>query len=100
MEIIIISLSSTADLSYCGQSSPSLISQGLLRLSSHDDNVDEDCGDDDVKDSYKFVKGNKIHPPSPKAKCVMGLKTKIDTISSFMANEGMHYRLRLIESVH
>ena len=46
-EIIIISLSSTADLSYCGQSSPSLISQGLLRLSSHDDNVDEDCGDDD-----------------------------------------------------
>ena len=63
VEIIIISLSSTADLSYCGQSSPSLISQGLLRLSSHDDNVDDDCGDDDVKDSYKFVKGNKIQPP-------------------------------------
>lgn len=92
MEIIIISLSSTADLSYCGQSSPSLISQGLLRLSSHDDDVDDDCGDDDVKHSYKFVKGNKIQPPpSLKAKCVMGLKTKIDTISCFVANEGMVY---------
>ena len=46
---------------------------------------------DDVKDSYKFDKGNKIHPPSPKAKCVMDLKTKIDTISSFVANENMVY---------
>ena len=76
MEIIIISLSSTADLSYCGQSSPSLISQGLLRLSSHDDNVDDDCGDDDVKDSYKFVKGNKIQPPQAQKQNVNGFENK------------------------
>ena len=72
-EIIIISLSSTADLSYCGQSSPSLISQGLLRLSSHDDNVDEDCGDDDVKDSYTFLKFN---PPKPESKMRNGFENK------------------------
>ena len=64
------------DLSYCGQSSPSLISQGLLRLSSHDDNVDDDCGDDDVKDSYKFVKGNKILPPKPESKMRNGFENK------------------------
>ena len=63
-EIIIISLSSTADLSYCGQSSPSLISQGLLRLSSHEDDFDDDGSNDD-NDFDQFSKSKKIQPQPP-----------------------------------